>query len=413
MAEQTDYLIIGGGPAGTKAAESIRQDDQSGRILIVTKEAYRLYDRTGLPTYVKGIKTREQIFMRTEQQYTDQKIELWNNTEVVKFDPEKKIATLSDNRKVSFTKALISPGSTPFKWNVLGAAKEGVARLNTLDDADHILQLLPSTNQIVIIGGGFISLEFCGIAGAHKKKATVLVREPYYWSNILDENSGKLIAKYLTQNGITVKTNEEVAEVLGADRVTGVKTKNGETVPAQMVGVGIGVKRNLDILHETSMQVEKGIVTNEFLESSVQNVWAAGDVAEFQDDVLGIRHMMGNWQNASDQGIYVGHVLAGRREPFQAVSTYSITTFNMNVSFIGDPKPAGADVIERGNKENNFGRIFVKDGRILGATLIARPTDKPALMALIRQKTPVDARLASVLADHTKPIPMNPQDSKV
>src|SRR3990172_10934087 len=105
--EQTEYLIMGGGPAGTKAAESIRQDDPNGRILIVTKEPYRLYDRTKLPAYIKGDKTRDEIFMRSEQQYTDQKIERWNAVEVVKFDPHKKIAALSDKREISFTKALI------------------------------------------------------------------------------------------------------------------------------------------------------------------------------------------------------------------------------------------------------------------------------------------------------------------
>jgi NADPH-dependent 2,4-dienoyl-CoA reductase/sulfur reductase-like enzyme len=408
MREHTDYLIVGGGPAGTKAAESIRQDDPDGRILLVTRESHRLYDRTGLPGYIKGTKTREQLFMRTEEQYRAQRIERLNNNEVTRLDPKKNKATLQDGRDVTFKKALISSGSTPFHWDVPGADKEGVVRLNTLDDADKILGLMSSARDMVIVGGGFISLEFCGIAGAHDKKATVLVREPYYWANILDEVSGTLITKYLTKNGITVRVNEEIAEVIGDRRVEAVKTKQGETIPTQMVGVGIGVKRNLDFLQGTPVKIEKGIITNEFLESSVRGIWAAGDVAEFQDAVLHIRHMMGNWRNASDQGIYVGHELAGAREPFRAVSNYSITTFDMNVSFIGDPKPEGAEVIERGDRENSFGRIFVKDGSIVGATLIARPTDKPGLLALIRQRTPIDTALKAILADHRTPIPVPP-----
>lgn len=404
--EQTDYLIIGGGPAGTKAAESIRQDDPAGRILIVTKEPYRLYDRTKLPGYIKGDKTRDEIFMRSEQQYADQKIERWNGTEIVQLDPEKHIATLSDNREISFKKVLISSGGTPHPWCVSGSSTPGVVRMNTLDHAEEIIKLLPTTNEMVIVGGGFISLELCGIAGAHKKKATVLVREPYFWADILDETSGKLITKLLEQNGITVRAGEEVAEVIGEGRVVGVKTKKGQTLPAQMVGVGIGIKRNLDFLAGTSIQIDKGILTNEFLESSVKDIWAAGDVAKFQDVILGMRHMMGNWSNASEQGIYVGQAMVGNRVPFESVSSYAITSFNFNVAFVGDPKPEGAKVIERGDKEHHLARIFVKDGRIIGATLIARPMDRPPLKELIRQRVPVDAKLRAILADYTKPISM-------
>jgi len=207
-------------------------------------------------------------------------------------------------------------------------------------------------------------------------------------------------------HGHSRQSPQEVAEVVGEDRVTGVKTINGETLPAQLVGAGIGVKRNLDFLKDTSIQVNRGILANEFLESSVKDIWAAGDVAEFQDAVLGMRHMMGNWSNASDQGIYVGHVMAGNRKPFEAASSYSITAFNFNVAFVGDPKPEGAEVIERGDKEHTFGRIFVKNDRIVGATLIARPMDRPPLKELIRHRVPVDARLRAILSDYTKQIPM-------
>lgn len=407
MASETvDYLIIGGGPAGTKAAESIRQNDPAGRIVIVTRESYRLYDRTALPKYIRGIKSRDEVFMRSEQQYKDQKIERWDNLWVVTLDPEKRVAILSDKREISFKKALIASGGAPSPWEVAGADKPGVVRLNTFDDADYILNLLPSVDEMIIVGGGFISLEFCSIAEAHKKKATVLVREPYYWANLLDEVSGNLIVKHLKKNGISVRTGEEVAEVVGSRRVEAVKTRKGEVLSAQMVGVGIGIRRNLDFLIGTSVEVNKGVVTNEFLESSVKNIWAAGDVAEFQDVFLGIRHMLGNWANASDQGIFVGHVMTGKRESFTAVSSYSITCFDFNVAFVGNPKPEGAEVIERGDKEATFGRIFVKDDRIVGATLIARPMDRPPLKELIRHQVPVDAGLRAILSDHTKPIPM-------
>ena len=404
MAEHIDYLIIGGGPAGTMAAEAIRQRDQGGRIIIVTREPYRLYSRISLPYYVKGTKTREQLFLRQEAQYTDARIDCWMNTEVAKLDLAGKIATTADGKSIQYSKLLISSGGTPFSWGVPGGDRKGVQQLNTLDQAQVIVDLLPTTNDMVIVGGGFISLEFCGIAGHHGKRATVLVLEPYYWANLLDEVSGNLIKKYLTENGIIVRTGEEVAEVLGDDRVTGVKTKKGETIPAEMVGVGIGVKRNLDFLQGTSVTVEKGVVTNEFLEASVPDVWAAGDVAEFQDIVIAKRHMLGNWSNATDQGRRAGLNMAGEKAALESVSAYSITTFDMNVTFLGDPKPEMAETIERGDRETNFGRIFVVQGKVVGATLINRVADKMPLMNLIRRKTPIDAKFRATLSDHRTPL---------
>ncbi len=408
MPEQVDYLIIGGGPAGTKAAESVRQNDPRGRILIVTSEPYPLYDRTKLQGYIKGEKIREDVLIRNKQHYSDQRLELWVGAEVVKINPEEKRATLSDSRELSFRKALIASGGKPCNWEVPGANIAGVMRLHTLDQADEIVKLLPSTKEVLIVGGGFISLDFCGIASAHSKKVTVLVREPYYWAGTLDEISGQLITKLLRKNGIIVRANERVAQVLGANRVTGVKTSKGKIIAAQMIGVGIGIMPNLKFLTGTSIRINSGIVTNEYLESSAKDIWAAGDVAEFRDVASDARHILGHWPNATEQGTYVGRAMALGREdgrPFMAVPSYAITSFNFNVAFVGDINPREAEVIERGDKKSGFGRIFIKDDRVVGATLVARPMDRPPLVELIRQRTPVHANLRAILAHHTRPIP--------
>lgn len=402
--EAVDYLIIGGGPAGTMAAETIRQHDQNGRIVILNLEPYRLYSRISLPYYIKGTKTKEQLFLRGEQQYKDAAIDLLAGVVVERVDTSRKSVTTQDGRTFFYKKLLVSAGGTPIPWDLAGSEKEGVVRLNTLDNSDEIIRLLPSTKEIVIVGGGFISLEFCGIALAHQKKATVLVRDPYYWSSLLDEISGTLIVKSLEKHGISVRTNQEAAEVTGEARVTGIKTKSNTTLPAQMVGVGIGVKRNLDFLAGSPLAVNKGIITNEFLESSVPDVWAAGDIAEFEDIIIGKRHMLGNWSNATDQGRRAGLNMSGQREPFQAVSAYSITMLDLNVTFLGDTQPEDAQVITRGDKVNNFGRIFMREGRLVGATLINRIADKMPLINIIRQRTPVTSALQNILADHTKPI---------
>jgi NADPH-dependent 2,4-dienoyl-CoA reductase/sulfur reductase-like enzyme len=402
--DQVEYLIIGGGPAGTKAAESIRQDDPGGRILIVTKEPHRLYNRTALPHYVKGIKRREELFMRSEEQYIDQRIGLLSGVEVVKLDTNRKTVETGDGRQILFNKVLISSGGRPHSWSVSGSSTPGVVRLNTLDDADEIIRLLPATQEIVIVGGGFISLELCSIAAHYGKKTTLLVREPYCWANILDEISGNLITQYLKKNRVVVRTDEEVIEVIGDTRVRIVKTAKGEEIPAQMVGVGIGIKRDLDFLKGSPVQVNEGVLVNNFLESSVSGVWAAGDMAEFDDVSLGKRHVLGNWKNASDQGFLVGHNMAGRRQPFEGVSSYGLSVFDFHVAFVGDPKREGAEIIERGDKKTNLGRIFVVDDLIVGATLIARPADRHPLMELIRQKVPVDAKLKTMLADYRQSI---------
>ena len=176
-----------------------------------------------------------------------------------------------------------------------------------------------------------------------------------------------------------------MAEVMGGKRIEGVVLQDGSHVECQLAVVGIGLEFKLDWVKSAGVSVNRGIVTNEYLESNISDVYAAGDVAEFTDLILGEKIQLGNWVNAQMQGKIAALTMLERREPFRLVSFYTSQAFGTTIAVVGDIR-GGADrtVISRGTADaNSYGRIIVKDGEILGASLINRTQELGAISKLI------------------------------
>ena len=425
-----DYLIIGGSAAGTTAAENIRNLAPNAQIAIITEEPHRLYSRILLPFYLKDKLAAEQLFLKPAQFYSEKNINLITSKRVVSVKPADKKVRTADGEEFSYSKLLLATGGKVNKWpsaqkasrpggEVGGAEKSGIFYLRTYEDGIAIREVMREAKKAVVIGGGFISLEFTTSFVLAGIDTTVLVRDPYYWANILDEPSGNLISKTLKKNGAKVLTNEEVAQVEGPttpalrgvnnSQVKGVLTKKGQRLAADMIGVGVGIHIDLDYLAGSEIATRRGILTNEFLETNVPDVFAAGDAAEFYDILFGRRHMMGNWANAVAQGeavalnMIVGdkpslpsqnsgkRLAVSDKRAFETASTYSINFFEGNVSFVGVADAKAADnIVVRGKAEDgSMCRILLKNNRIIGATLVNRAKEQAALVNLVKKKVDV------------------------
>lgn len=386
--KQVDYLIIGGGVAGTTAAEAIRKTDQSGSITIVWDEEATLYSRVMLPDFLREKVTFEQLFLRKKEDYQEKGIELLSGVAVQKFSAAEKTAFLSSGEEIKAGKVLVASGGRVNSLPIPGGELVGVVYLRTTQDANKIKDLLISSKSAALVGGGFIGIEFAQTFIKHGLKTTALVREKAFWEPVVGENSGKLLSKLLTDNGVEVRHEVEAAEFVGEEKLRAVRLKTGEEINVDLVGVGIGIHLNLDHLQDSGLKLNKGVVTNEYLETSVPGVWAAGDIAEFQDTIFGKNHTLGNWTNATAQGRVAGANMAGEKQPFETVSAYSITIFGVNFSFLGDPVvDQETEVIERGGvEEGKIGRILLKNDIIVGASLINLPAERNTLTNLVKSK---------------------------
>jgi NAD(P)H-nitrite reductase large subunit len=390
MAE-IDYLIIGGGIAGTSAADSIRSKDQNGSILIITEEPERVYSRVLLPHYLQNENTLQSLYLRKEEDYTSKKIELLKNERVIKLDTQRKTVETNKNQTFTYKKLLIASGGKVNKLPIPGKELPQVVYLRTIEDAKKIKDLISKSKEAVVLGGGFIGAEFAQSFKKNNLKTTVVIREKYFWEMVVGENSGRLLSNILTENGVNLITETLASEFVGNEKLEGVKLSDGKVLKADVVGVGIGIHLDLDYLKETDLVTKTGVVTNEFLETSSQNVWAAGDIAEFYDPVLKSYHILGNWANAASQGRIAGLNMTGEKNIFETVSMYSINIFGNNFSFLGDPKKdETTEVVERGSvEERALARLLIKDDVVVGASLINLPLDRNYLTNLIKTKTKV------------------------
>ena len=385
---QFKYLIIGGGVAGTTAAETIRQNDPIGSIAIVSDEPYFFYSRIMLskPNFFLEKIPFEQIWLKNENWYRENKIEFLGGKKAIQLDPAQKIITLNTGEQIQYEKLLLATGGYARQWPIDGADKEGICYLRNLDQAKKLIASVKTAKQAIAVGSGFISFEMCEMMRLAGLEVTLVMREPYYWYPLLDEDSGKMIEQALEKGGVKILPNSEVAQILGDKKLEGVILKDGTRIDCQLAVVGIGLQFELEWLKQAGLQTNRGILANEYLETNIPDIFTAGDVAEFQDLVLGEKVQLGNWVNAQMQGRIAALNMLGKKQPFKMVSFYTTRGFGINIAFSGDVRvDETRKVIKRGSPEiNSYARLIIdKNNEIIGATFINRTQEIAPVNKLI------------------------------
>ncbi len=220
-----NYLIIGGGIAGVTAAETVRAGEPDATIAIISQEPHILYSRVLLPNYIKGKIRRDQVFLRSVDDFEKRNINLLLGKEAIFLNTEKKEVKTKSGELYSFDKLLIASGGSPRAMSIPGENLEGVFRLNAIDDADGLVKFLPEAQKAIVIGGGFISLEFLEIMHVYKVPTTLVLRDSRFFNGVLDQNGGELMNKNFERFGIDLIFEDEALEFGGKERVSGLRTK--------------------------------------------------------------------------------------------------------------------------------------------------------------------------------------------
>lgn len=406
--KKTDFLIVGGSAAGTTAADTIRNLLPEASITIVTEEDHEQYSLVLIPHYIRGKISREQVFLKKPEWYVSRNIKLLKGVRAQKLVASRKTVLLSNGEGIEFGKLLLTVGGKVIPFNVPGANSGNLLYMRTIEDADKIIEVAKKSKKALIIGGGFIGLE---MASCFVKNGVTdicaLVLEDFYWQGKLDSESSCVIADVLARNGVKVETKVAVSSFETKDgMITAAITKDGRRFEVDAVGVGIGIRSDLAWLSESGLKTDRGIVINEFLETNLPDIYAAGDCAQFWDSVFERQHILGNWANATSQGLAVAKTMCSQRTIFETASSYTTSFFdppnNGSCSFLGvtDEKFADNIVIRGSAAEKKISRIFVKKygqiTRIVGATVINNPIEIASLTSVIKSKVDVSVHLADM-----------------
>ena len=388
LLNKTTYLIIGGGIAGTTAAETIRKHDPEGSITIVSDEPHRLYSRIMLskPGFFLGTIPRERIFLRKEGWYEQKHIQFLGGEKAIHLSPKEKIVGLASGKQIVYQKLLLAIGGFPRVWTVPGADKKGVYVLQTLQDAQNIIQNLAHIQQVVVVGGGFVSFELCDLLQQAGKKVTLVTRRLQFWGSVFQEQGSAMILHAMKEKGVQIVPETEIALVQGEDEVEAVQFMNGQRQPCDAVFVGIGMEYQTDWLKKAGIKTGSGICTNASLQTSQAEIWAAGDIAKFEDMVVEEVVQYGNWVNAQRQGEYVGRLMTGQtQEPFRCVSSYTSSGFGMHLAFVGDVRKEGREIISEYGSDGSYQQLCLKQNTLVGCVLINRVKDIGQIVQAIEQ----------------------------
>jgi NAD(P)H-nitrite reductase large subunit len=389
------YVIIGNGIAGTTCAQMLRKNDVSCDIWLLTNEPYPLYNRVSLPRFLQGLLAEQKVMIRDRAWHEQQRITLMTETMATRVDPAERVVYLDKGGPLRYDALLVATGGWANPLRVPGVAGlKYVFNFVTLDDTKDMIARALESKSAVTSGGSFIAYEMSegfNVRGVH---VTWLMRGPYWLRNILDPDGGALVDEIAARHGVEIIHGEEIREVVPGDGVPkGVISSTGKHYPADLVGVGLGLTLNTGFLADTGIERRQGILTNEYLETTVPHVYSAGDVAEFYDLMINRHNVMGTWDNALAHGRVVATNMAGGHEAYTDVPTYTSPLFDTNIAVMGIAESNNPALTEthkiapdgRGGKD--YRKFFFKENRLVGAVFIGSPKGRKKMVEMIRTGT--------------------------
>lgn len=383
------FVIIGGGIAGTTCAQELRKLNASAEITIIEQEPHRLYSKVMLARYITGELERERLFLKTDNWYRENNIELMVQTIVESIDKVNKYVKTSDGREVPYDKLLIASGQEP---KLVDDNQSGIAYLRTLDDAEYFKSLLgklgtapAEDRRVIVVGGSFISMEFLHICKKLDIKASVILRSSGFWSRMLSKESQEMIAKEARELGVDVYANTGFS-LLESDEFCGVRLDDGAEIRGKVLAVAIGLESDLVWVSGSEIKVDKGILCDSYLMTSSLDVFCAGDIAQFDDIISGRQRQVVNWTNAIEQGITCAHNMNGEKLEYKFVSSYASRIGNLEITFIGDTSLEGAQSLSRIVKDNAVLELFVRNNKTVGAVILGSAKERQAITKAITEQ---------------------------
>ena len=381
-------VMIGNGMAGIRTLEELlKLTPELYDITVFGNEPYPNYNRIQLSTVLQGDTTVQDIIMNDWQWYKDNNIELFTGEEIIKIDTEKK-QVLSDNGRVTdYDECIFATGSRSFIIPFKGHDKEGVTGFRNIEDCEYMIESSKDYKKAVVIGGGLLGLEAARGLLNLGMEVKVVHLTPYLMEKQLDPVGSKMLQQELEAQGMEFLMEKDTEEILGDDHVAGIRFKDGTEVETDLVVMAVGVRANISVAKDSGIEVNRAIVVNDFLETSVPNIYAVGECAEHRGNVYGLVAPL------YEQGKVLADFLAGKMpQPYEG----SIVGTGLKVSGV-DLYSAGAimdDPSMKAIKVHNefdgvYKKVLIRDNKIAGVVLFGDTADSTRLFGMMRKNEDV------------------------
>ncbi len=390
MTNNLDYqiIILGGGQSAAHAATTIRQYDSESSIAIVTNESYLPYERPPLSKkfLLNEVEIDEFLFFN-EEHYQNLKIDILKNEEIKNVNFEKNIIE-SNNNKISYNKLLIATGCKNRTLNLENVDQKDLFYLRDINESTKIKNKFNSSENILIIGGGFIGLEIASSAKQLGKNVNVVELADNLMGRIVPKEISTIVRKKHEENGVDIHLRTNITSIKkNTDNYT-IQLSNNASVICNMIIVGIGAIPNVEIFDNTTLKIDNGIITNQYNKTSIENVFAAGDVSNFYHPLYEENIRLESWKHAQNHGVSAGKNIVGQKTEYSEVPWMWSDQYNLNLQLTG--RCDEYDSLVKRGKDENDGIIyfFMKNNQVFGACGVG-----------IGGKIAKDIRIAGILSD--------------
>ena len=372
----TKYVIIGTGPAGTWAAETIRINDKDGEIIIISDEGLEFYYREHLNRFIAGTKSEEEMFDKGRN-FSESINAQFINGRVVDINPEINTLKLANDQIISYDKLLLAAGGKPFQLKLPGSDLNGIHTLYSLSDGIEVIKSLKNAKNIVLIGGGSIALKIIPVLIEQGKNITIIERSSRIMTRVLDENTSQMLKTVIIDKGANVLINKGVIGFLGNnDTINKVILNDQSEISCDLAVVSIGIKPCTDILQNSKILYEKGVFINKFMQTNFPNIFAAGDIAQTPDPLYNFTPLLHpGWAEAKSQGICAGLNMTSHGTPYIGeirLNRMSIYDFSYVSGGIIEYNENFSQIIKKDSKEMNYMKFIFKNKKLVGVLIFGR-----------------------------------------
>lgn len=378
------FVIAGGGAAGYAAAQTLREDGFTGRIVLITREDHFPYDRPNLSKeYLQGNAEPGWLPLRSDNFFTEHDIEVIRGREIKHIDATLRKITFADDETLVCDALLLATGGEPRKLPFQSRAHENVFLLRSYDDAEAIISAAEKGKRAVVIGASFIGMEVASSLRARGCEVTVVAPDNVPFQKILGPEIGRLFQDIHEEHGVKFKLATSVSGFNDERKVTAVILEGGDRLDADLVVVGVGVKPNTDFIEGLILHQDGGVIVDEHM-CAAEGVYAAGDIAYFPNPLTRQHQRIEHWRTAMQQGRIAAHNMAGKETPYDSVPFFWTRQFDVGLLYVGHAQ-RWEEIIYHGDlSTRDFLAFYVKENRVLAVAGMNRDQEMAAAEELMR-----------------------------
>jgi len=362
-------VIVGGGAAGFSAADALRREGYDGPVTIISADTSAPYDRPNLSKdYLAGTASDDWIPLRSPDYYRDQRIELVLNSRVSSLDARRKVIQVEGGKTYDFDRLLLATGADPVKLPIEGAPDSQVHYLRTYADSRALAERASSAKQVVVVGSSFIGLEVAASLRARGLGVHVVSRERQPLERVLGPDVGQFMRRLHEAHDVVFHLEDSVARLDGRKAVLA----SGATLDADFLVLGVGVRPSLALAEQAGLKMDRGVVVDEYLETSAPGIFAAGDIARWPDPHSGGPVRIEHWVVAQRQGQVAARNILGRRERFDAVPFFWTRQYGVSIKYVGHAEKWDAIDIDGSLEAKDCTVTYKLAGRTLAVATLSR-----------------------------------------